>query len=61
MRLCTDNGKVVEYWNAFDGEGSPRHSQKNRVAYWNILDDFEGEAREVATKVRGALGETLPQ
>lgn len=38
VRVCTDDDKIVEYWNNIDSE---------LELAMDILDDFEGEAREI--------------
>lgn len=38
VRICTDDDKVVEYWNNIDSE---------LELQMDILDDFEGEAQEI--------------
>jgi hypothetical protein len=38
VRVCTDDDKIVEYWNNIDEE---------LELAMDILDDFEGEAREI--------------
>jgi hypothetical protein len=51
IRLCTDDPKVVEYWNSIDGQ-----LEMNI----DVIDDFLGEGQEI-NKVNGWLtyGEPL--